>query len=180
MEDELHDRLMFGALAATCTAPVSDEKHFDISIVDEAGQATEPAVIGLVWRSDHVVLCGDVQQLPGHGQTEVMIRSLMQRLGHRPGMNIQLLDCQYRMPPDLMRFPNTYFYQDKVHSHQSSLRPQQLVAGFSWRESRPAAWVHVRGRENRIGTSWKMSKKLKQCKTLSPDCFVFETIVQRI
>ena len=156
----LNDKVVFGTLAGTCTAPVTHTKKFLLSIIDEAGQATEPAVLGILWRSDHVVFCGDSQQLPANGSTEIMTRSLMQRLSQRLGVEVQLLQRQYRMPPEMMRFPSQYFYLDKLTSHQPSLPPDQLVPGFAWPQRQPLAWVHVPGQENKCGTSWRNEQEV--------------------
>ena len=64
---------------AFLAVPVIDTKWLRASVIDEAGQATEPAVVGILRRSDHVVLCGT--------------RSLIQRLGQRLDIKVKLLEC---------------------------------------------------------------------------------------
>lgn len=45
-------------------SPLLVEEHFDVVIVDEAGQITQPAAIGALMAADAFVLVGDHQQLP--------------------------------------------------------------------------------------------------------------------
>jgi superfamily I DNA and/or RNA helicase len=42
------------------------QRHFDLCVIDEAGQSTEPAAWIPVPRSQRLVLAGDHQQLPPH------------------------------------------------------------------------------------------------------------------
>jgi DNA replication ATP-dependent helicase Dna2 len=45
-------------------SPLLLGEHFDVVIVDEAGQISEPAVLGALMAADSFVLVGDHQQLP--------------------------------------------------------------------------------------------------------------------
>ena len=74
---ELNNKIVCGSLAAVCTAPVTAPQKFEIGVIDEAGQATEPAVVGVMRRCRHTVLCGDPQQLPPRARTELMATSLL-------------------------------------------------------------------------------------------------------
>ena len=39
-------------------------EHFDVVIVDEAGQISQPAILGVLMAADSFVLVGDHMQLP--------------------------------------------------------------------------------------------------------------------
>ena len=45
-------------------SPLLAGQHFDVVIVDEAGQISQPAVLGAIMSADSFVLVGDHMQLP--------------------------------------------------------------------------------------------------------------------
>ena len=45
-------------------SPLLAGQHFDVVIVDEAGQIGQPAVLGAIMAADTFVLVGDHMQLP--------------------------------------------------------------------------------------------------------------------
>ncbi|SCU66296.1 ATP-dependent helicase, putative [Trypanosoma equiperdum] len=101
--------------------------EYDVVVVDEASQCTEPeALLALVLAKRRVVLVGDSRQLQPTVLSQKsaacgLRRSLLQRLlneGHRP---FTLL-TQFRMHPSLCAFPNKYFYEGKLRTHESVLR----------------------------------------------------------
>jgi superfamily I DNA and/or RNA helicase len=54
-----------GATALTIPkSPLLVDQHFDVVIVDEAGQITQPALLGALAAADTFVLVGDHLQLP--------------------------------------------------------------------------------------------------------------------
>ena len=98
---------------------MSDGVNFEVCIVDEAGQATEPdTLIPLQHRCKHVVLCGDPKQLPA----TVKSRSAKDRMYHRSlferlsltGHPVHFLDSQFRCHPEIYRFPSDAFYGGRV------------------------------------------------------------------
>ncbi len=58
------------ATTASCGSRVVREQSFDVALVDEASQLTEPATLAAVNRADRFVLVGDHQQLPPVVQAE--------------------------------------------------------------------------------------------------------------
>jgi len=105
--------------------------RFDVVIVDEASQGTEPDTLqALLLARKKCVLVGDSNQL----QPTILCndaarcglrRSLLVRL-LRNGHASFLLRQQYRMHPDICAFPNSYLYRGKLLT-DSSVR--QRVAG---------------------------------------------------
>lgn len=62
---------IIGATALTVPkTPLLLGEHFDIVIVDEAGQISQPALLGSLMAADSFVLVGDHQQLPPLVQSE--------------------------------------------------------------------------------------------------------------
>ena len=137
---------------------ILDAMTFDRVLVDEATQATEPAVLVPLMRGcRQLVLVGDHCQLPptvlstraeeeGHG---VPLFSRMVACGVPPFM----LDTQYRMHPCIAMFPSDLFYGGKLRNGVSAPERRPL-AGFPWpREEFPVAFVPVKGVEMDDGVS---------------------------
>ena len=66
----LADAPVVAATTASCGSRVVREQSFDVALVDEASQLTEPATLAAVNRADRFVLVGDHQQLPPIVQAE--------------------------------------------------------------------------------------------------------------
>lgn len=98
-----------------------EDSVFDIVVLDEAAQTTEPALICALAASNacQLVLVGDTMQLPPTVTTQdVELRktigiSPMERL-LKNGIDEFVLKEQYRMPQALLHHPNTYFYGSVV------------------------------------------------------------------
>ena len=108
-------------LLTTVGGDKEDESVFDIVVLDEAAQTTEPALICALAASNacQLVLVGDTMQLPPTVTTQdVELRktigiSPMERL-LKNGIDEFVLKEQYRMPLALLHHPNTYFYGSVV------------------------------------------------------------------
>jgi len=137
---------------------ILDAMTFDRVLVDEATQATEPAVLVPLMRGcRQLVLVGDHCQLPptvlstraeeeGHG---VPLFSRMVACGVPPFM----LDTQYRMHPCIAMFPSDLFYGGKLLNGVTAPERRPL-AGFPWpREEFPVAYLPVKGTEMDDGVS---------------------------
>lgn len=111
-------------------------KKFDRVLIDEASQILEPMLVGLLSRIEKVILIGDHKQLPAvvtqresasKVQSEHLLSvgisdmrmSLFERLYYRcvkMGWDhaLGILSYQGRMHKDVMKFPNEYFYENKL------------------------------------------------------------------
>lgn len=139
-------------------------KRFDVAIVDEASQILEPQLVGLLSAKtptgrDAVgkfILIGDHKQLPAvvvQSAEESVITderlrsagfvdcriSLFERLYRRLPEGspfADMLDCQWRMHPDIASFANTYFYKGVLRDgnapHQISLLPFTNMGDDKW------------------------------------------------
>ena len=112
---------------------------FEVVVVDEAAQSTEPAtLVGLQLGSSHALLVGDPQQLPAtifsvSGRITKYDRSLFQRL-EEAGHKVHMLDMQYRMNPAISSFPRQIFYHGSLNDGPNVLKPNyggQLSATIS-------------------------------------------------
>jgi hypothetical protein len=146
---------------------ILDSMTFDRILVDEATQATEPAILVPLMRGcRQLVLVGDHCQLPptvlstraeeeGHG---VPLFSRMVACGVHPFM----LDTQYRMHPSIAMFPSDLFYGGKLNNGVSAPERRPLP-GFEWpREEFPVAFIPIRGIELDDGVS-KMNEEEAAC-----------------
>jgi predicted DNA helicase len=129
------------------------ERQFDLTVLDEAGQATEPASWGAVLRSQKVILAGDPQQLPptilspqaadaGFGV------SLLERATSLWPDAALLLDVQYRMHAAIMEFSNQQFYQGRLRA-DAAVAAQRLdeLPGVAATEltTTPLTWIDTAG-----------------------------------
>jgi DNA replication ATP-dependent helicase/nuclease Dna2 len=97
------------------TIPYLRSRAFEMAIVDEAGQLTEPLTLGLILRARRFVLIGDDHQLPPVVRTRGLARSMFERLKLDTD-SITLLDTQYRMHPQIMDVSNRLFYGGRLRS----------------------------------------------------------------
>lgn len=108
---------------------------FDIVCIDEATQSTEPeALISLV-KGRKWVLAGDHQQLPptvkAKEASNLSISIFERYQAELPENRKDILNIQYRMHQDIMRFSNTKFYDNKLLAHPTvSKHTLKDLAGF--------------------------------------------------
>jgi ATP-dependent RNA/DNA helicase IGHMBP2 len=121
IESRLVEHLLDSAtvLCATLTGldyELLRDRQFDLVVIDEAGQATEPPCWIPLLRCQRLVLAGDHCQLPptivsNEAKREGFHVSLMERLIERYGSRIsRRLTTQYRMHEQIMRFSSDEFY----------------------------------------------------------------------
>jgi hypothetical protein len=137
---------------------ILDNMIFERVLLDEATQATEPAVlVPLIRGCRQLVLVGDHCQLP---PTVLSTRAEEEGLGVplfsrmvACGVPPFMLDTQYRMHPAIAMFPSDLFYGGKLKNGVSAPERRPL-AGFPWpREEFPVAFVPVQGTEVDDGVS---------------------------
>ncbi|KAK1324983.1 hypothetical protein QJS10_CPA01g00168 [Acorus calamus] len=115
------------------------EEPLKILVIDEAAQLKEcEAFISLqIPGIQHAILIGDERQLPAmvHSKSSERAgfgKSLFERLSSLDHKK-HLLNVQYRMHPSISRFPNEFFYDNKildgpnVLTHKSYRMPQYLT-----------------------------------------------------
>jgi predicted DNA helicase len=100
-------------------------RRFDLAVLDEACQSTEPASWLPLLRADRVILAGDHCQLPPtvvspEAAEKGLSVSLMERLVGRFGPQIaRLLTVQYRMHAAIMGFSSAEFYGGELVADES-------------------------------------------------------------
>lgn len=110
-------------ICATLTglnAELLGDREFDLVVIDEAGQTTEPACWIPLLRCKRLVLAGDHCQLPATVRSFEARKagfhiSLMERLVLQLGNKAsRRLTTQYRMHDQIMRFSSAEFYESSL------------------------------------------------------------------
>ena len=135
-------RLVFTTCVGAALGLLRDQS-FETVIIDEASQQTEPAsLIPLVKGCHRAILVGDHVQLRAtvspHAAALDFDVSLMERLW--TGVPVQsagaiarvMLDTQYRMHPDLCRFPSAEFYGARLLTASPCASIQIPRSSFPW------------------------------------------------
>ncbi|CAM6115801.1 unnamed protein product [Calypogeia fissa] len=170
--------LLFCTTSTAGSSCVQDLGPFDYAIIDEAAQLVEAetAIITGLRGVNHVLLVGDPNQLQAMVTSKVSKasgydRSLFDRL-QTLGHPYQVLKIQYRMHPEISRFPNQQFYggmlEDAPDVKDESYKiPCQDFYG-------PYAFINVRDGKEKWGK--KAFKSLKN----SVECDVVQHILNQI
>jgi superfamily I DNA and/or RNA helicase len=125
IEDHLIDRSE--VVCATLTGLDDDllgDREFDLCVIDEAGQATEPQCWIPLPRSKRLVLAGDHRQLPptivsDEAKKGGLGESLLERLAIRTPAAARMLTVQYRMHRSIMEFSSREFYDGRLEADAS-------------------------------------------------------------
>lgn len=148
LERYAEQRILESAQALTCTlvgaSDVRLRKHqFDVVVIDEAGQALEPACWIAILKADRVVLAGDPLQLPPTVKSADAARkglsvSLLEKFVAR-GEATYLLNVQYRMNARIMGFSNEWFYNNALIAHEN------VASGALRREEKALEFIDTAG-----------------------------------
>ena len=124
LELRIRHALFDGArvIASTLTGaahPLLHGHHFHTLFIDEAAQALEAACWIALAHADRVILAGDHCQLPPTVKSPEALRgglavTLMELLAASKPAAVRLLNVQYRMNEELMRFSSHWFYADRL------------------------------------------------------------------
>ena len=93
-------------------------------VIDEAGQALEPACWIPILKAEKVVFAGDHLQLPPTIKSETAAKgglstTLLEKSVALHGDSVVLLEEQYRMNEVIMGYSSKVFYHDKLKAHES-------------------------------------------------------------
>jgi DNA replication ATP-dependent helicase Dna2 len=124
-------RIVAATAHRACTMPYLRQRKFEMVIIDEAAQLTEPLTLGLTLRGRRFVLVGDDRQLPPVVRTRGLALSMFERL--KETGQLTLLDTQYRMHPDIMSVSNRLFYDGLLRTgvtHEERLPPDNRSVEF--------------------------------------------------
>lgn len=125
-----------GVVGATClsaaNSPLLQRRTFDVCIVDEAGQITQPVCIGPLRKARSFVLVGDENQLAPLVRNSLARKgglnvSLFERLASRHPDAISQLRFQYRMNADIMCLSNEIVYNGQLRCGNRDVEEKRLV-----------------------------------------------------
>lgn len=134
-----------GATLAGAADAMLRNESFDYIIVDEAGQAMEPAVWIALRKAPCIVIAGDPKQLPpvvksGRAIAAGLEKSLLEKLLERhpsSGWNV-MLEEQYRMNKWIMEPSSDWFYEGRLKA--SSSAADRTLTGIP-----PWTWIDTSG-----------------------------------
>eukprot|EP00985_Skeletonema_marinoi_P002554 scaffold1057_cov203-Skeletonema_marinoi.AAC.2 len=114
-------------------SPLLAGQKFDVVIVDEAGQISQPAILGAIMAADSFVLVGDHMQLPPLVVSEVADQagygiSMLMHLAEARGFPdaVAKLTMQYRMNEDICHFSNIVAYKGLLKCANDEVKNQKL------------------------------------------------------
>lgn len=152
--------------------------EFETVIIDEAAQCIElSALIPLKYGCSKCILVGDPEQLPPtvlsrSAQSFGYEQSLFVRMQKNHPKDVHLLDTQYRMHPEISRFPSQQFYggrlldgdgmanlRDKPWHESATLGPYRFfdVEGVQTKEARGHSFINV----PELNAAMKLYQRLK-------------------
>ncbi|MCX6217061.1 AAA domain-containing protein [Spirosoma sp.] len=120
--------------AQVITATLVGANHYTVRnltyhtvVIDEAGQALEPACWIPILKAQKVVLAGDHCQLPptiksAEAARKGLSHTLLERCIKLHPEAVSLLDEQYRMHEHIMGYSSQVFYENKLKAHGSVAR----------------------------------------------------------
>ena len=164
-------RLIF----TTCTGAALGllrTEEFDVVIVDEASQLTEPAtLVPLVKGCSRAILVGDHVQLRATVQQNALLTgydvSLFERhysLPPREGVAKVMLDTQYRMHRSICDFSSSEFYSGGLKTGvPDNTRPLSLSL-FPWPANNRMVWIECAGSEDLGRQSKSNTGQVEVCK----------------
>ena len=124
--------------------------NFETVIIDEAAQSIElAALIPLKYGCQRCILVGDPNQLPPTVLSQAAAKflyeeSLFVRMQRNHPKSVYLLSIQYRMNPEISRFPSQKFYDRKLIDGPN----MSTVTAREWHQSplfRPYCFFNVHG-----------------------------------
>ena len=109
--------VVFTTLASAVTWYTSlKDSLFDVAVVDESSMVIEAMMWSPILVSRRLVMLGDPQQLPPFvcsNQPELSV-TMFDRLMSLYPVVFTMLNTQYRMCPELIRWPSEEFYQGQI------------------------------------------------------------------
>jgi superfamily I DNA and/or RNA helicase len=140
IEGDILNDLLSRAQVITATLvganhPVIRDREYTTVVIDEAGQALEPATWIPALKARRLVLAGDHCQLPPTIKSSLAADSglsstLMEKIIRLHPEAVVLLEEQYRMHEKIMSYPSLQFYENRLLAHPSVGR-QLLFEGDS-------------------------------------------------
>ena len=109
---------------STSGSELIENREFDLVVIDEATQSTEPSCLIPITRGKKVVMAGDHRQLPPtvknrKAANEGLEDTFFERLAEKHPASKNTLEIQYRMNEKIMAFSNEQFYDGILTADES-------------------------------------------------------------
>lgn len=119
INDLLQNSEVIACTLVGASHPTLRGKRYKSVFIDEAGQALEPACWIPILRAERVILAGDHHQLPPtvksfEAAKAGLSKTLFEKCIQRHPQTAVMLQTQYRMHEDIMKFSANYFYENKL------------------------------------------------------------------
>lgn len=127
LKDILSRAQIITATLVGANHPSIRNRSFSTAVIDEAGQALEPACWIPALKTKCLILAGDPCQLPptiksGSAASGGLAVTLLERSIALHPEAVTLLEEQYRMHEQIMSFPSRHFYENRLRAHSSVAR----------------------------------------------------------
>ena len=144
--------------------------NFPFVIIDEATQCCElESMIPVVHGCSHLTLIGDQKQLGPvvlHPQAKKvgMNISLFERMIKLYPELLTMLTIQYRMHPEIVKFPSQQFYENRIQNSENLINERKLseefIKKFKWpKKDIPILFLHCEGQEKLSKTKSKFNEE---------------------
>ena len=161
---------------ASAGSEVLQPFDFDVVVVDEATQSTEPSCLIPMVKGKKWIMAGDHRQLPPtvmSREASALSHTLFERwIEHYEGNFSGMLTEQYRMHEKIMAFSAAKFYSGLLNAHPS-VKDHRLdeLAGFKineylpdWQKEiidpgKPVVLLHVNGEEKQLQEAYSYFNK---------------------
>ncbi len=137
--------------------------NFDVVIIDESTQATEPSSLIPLIKAPKAILAGDHKQLPPtvlsmRAREEGLEKSLFERFMELYPESSIMLKIQYRMNEKIMNFSNKMFYYGNLVAYEAN--KNHLLENYKGMISNiPITFVNISSKEQRRKGSTSISNK---------------------
>jgi superfamily I DNA and/or RNA helicase len=153
--------------AQIITATLVGANHYSVRnlkyntvVIDEAGQALEPACWIPILKAEKIIFAGDHFQLsPTIKSQEAgsngLSKTLLEKLIDIHPESVVLLNEQYRMHQNIMGYSSKVFYQNQLNAHQS------VASHLIFDDDEPLVYIDTAG--------CSFDEKLEGTSTINPD-----------
>jgi len=122
---------LIGATCLSCSSALMQKLNFDVCIVDEASQMSEPVCLIPLYLAKKFVLVGDHNQLTALVKNRIakkkgMAKSLFKRLSSLHPCACASLTFQYRMNKDIMYISNSLVYGGNLKCASEAVGSRKL------------------------------------------------------
>lgn len=149
--------VIFCTLSSAGASIVKYTESVEGLIIDEAAAAIEPETyIPMALRPERIMIVGDPKQLPAtilSQHARALSKSLQERLMFDERRPYTMLNVQYRMKPEISKFPSTTFYDGRLSDGPNVICPSyQSPVHCALLQNQPYSFIQVDGMERQVST----------------------------